>query len=442
MGKRLLALVTALVCLLPAVAFAAVKLDASFTVPEGKSAVHYSFQVPGEEFVLLEYTAPKESGKMVIHAENDNRFVGDIPLYYSDAGGKVILKVKNLENRELGKGEVKLPAAEEYQAPKGQSNAKVKNFVLQETAEGFTYSFEAAGTDYMILHFRNKQETGEMAVYPDENGLYSGEVTLPLTYARTLSTVQIRNGKGTKKAEATVRKGFAAPDAPEKREGPLSGLVVCIDPGHQENGQPFSEPVGPGLPGKKTGTTGMAQGKVTLRKESIVVLEIAFRLRDILMEQGATVIMTRERQDIFHTNLERCQIAEDAGAFIMLRLHCDTRENSKKQGLSLYMPLNSDYAKAVAGKEEYRQMGQIMLDCTKVSAGYALDTSTGTVHQSDQFIGNNWAKMICFLIELGYMSNPEEDYLLSHPVHQQRLAEGMAQGVYEIAVFRGLIEEE
>ena len=442
MGKRLLALMTALVCLLPAAAFAAVKLDVTFTVTEGKSAVHYSFQVPGEEFVLLEYTAPKESGRMVIHAENDNRFVGDIPLYYSDVGGKVILKVKNLENRELGKGEVKLPAADGYQAPKGQSNAKVKNLVLQETAEGFTYSFEAAGTDYMILHFRNKQESGEMPVYPDESGVYSGEVTLPLTYARTLSTVQIRNGKGTKKAEATVRKGFKAPDAPEKKEGPLSGLVVCIDPGHQENGQPFSEPVGPGLPGKKTGTTGMAQGKVTLRKESIVVLEIAFRLRDILMEQGATVIMTRERQDIFHTNLERCQIAEDAGAFIMLRLHCDTRENSKKQGLSLYMPLNSDYAKAVAGKEEYRQMGQIMLDCIKVSAGYSLDTSSGTVHQSDQFIGNNWAKMICFLIELGYMSNPEEDYLLSHPVHQQRLAEGMAQGVYEIAVFRGLIEEE
>ena len=78
----------------------------------------------------------------------------------------------------------------------------------------------------------------------------------------------------------------------------------------------------------------------------------------------------------------------------------------------------------------------------KEKAGYAMDNTTGYVHQNDDFIGNNWAKMICFLIELGYMSNPEEDYLLSHPVHQQRLAEGMAQGVYEIALFRGLVEAE
>ncbi|MBR6753824.1 MAG: hypothetical protein IKM05_07340, partial [Clostridia bacterium] len=155
MGKRLLALLLVIACLMPSAAFAAVKVDASFTIVQnGKSAVHYSFQVPGEEFVLLEYTGPKESGKMVIHAENDHRFVGDIPFYYSNMGGKVRLTVRNLENRELGKGEATLPIVPGYQAPKGQANAKVKNLVLEETPEGFTYSFEAEGTDYMILHFR------------------------------------------------------------------------------------------------------------------------------------------------------------------------------------------------------------------------------------------------------------------------------------------------
>ena len=86
MGKRLLALLMVMACLTPSVALAAVTVDASFTIIQnGKSGVHYSFQVPGEEFVLLEYTGPKESGKMVIHAEQDNRFVGDIPFYYSNS---------------------------------------------------------------------------------------------------------------------------------------------------------------------------------------------------------------------------------------------------------------------------------------------------------------------------------------------------------------------
>lgn len=404
--------------------------------------IAYRIEMPGEQFVLLEYTAPGESGKTVIYQAEEGIFTGEIPLRYSGMGGKVRVTVKNLNNAMLGKADATLPKDKSYTEPSGgKSSAKVQNLQLTETEDGFTYSFTAEGTDYMKLYFRNKQETGEMYIFPGENGEYSGEVALPLTYARTLSTVQIRTTKDTVKAEKTVRKGYAIPPAPAVKEGPLSGLVVCIDPGHQENGQPFREPVGPGLEGSKTGTAGMAQGKVTMRKESIVVLEIAFKLRDILTEQGATVVMTRERQDIFHTNLERCQIAEDAGAFIMLRLHCDTRENTKKQGLSLYTPLNSDYAKAVADKAEYKEMGQLMLDAMKRATGYKLDSSTGTVHQGDGFIGNNWARMICFLIEMGYMSNAEEDYLLSQPVYQQWLAEGMAQGVYDVAVYRGLIEE-
>lgn len=440
MSKRFLALLLAIVSIPFSAALAAVTVEANDYYAENERGIEYSFTVPGEEFVLLEYTGPAESGKMVVYSGGDEVFDGTIPLSYSPMGGKVRLTVKSLNNAVLAKGEASLAKADGYAPPEGKSNGKVKNLTLTETTDGFLYSFEADGADLMKLHFRNKQESGEMIVYPDENGHFSGEVMLPLTYARTLSTVQVRTLKDAVKAEATVRKGFAAPKAPESKEGPLSGLVVCIDPGHQENGKPFMEPVGPGLEGKKTGTTGMAQGRATMRKESIVVLEISFKLRDILMEQGATVVMTREQQDIFHTNLERCQIAEDAGAFIMLRLHCDTRENQKKRGLSLYTPLNSDYAKAVAGKEEYKQMGQMMLDAIKRETGYELDTTTGYVHQGDNFVGNNWAKMICFLIELGFMSNPEEDYLMSHPEYQQRLAEGMAVGVYEIAVFRGLIE--
>ena len=50
--------------------------------------------------------------------------------------------------------------------------------------------------------------------------------------------------------------------------------------------------------------------------------------------------------------------------------------------------------------------------------------------------------MICFLIEMGFMSNVQDEHLLSQPVYQQWLAEGMAQGVYEIALFRGLVEAE
>ena len=403
--------------------------------------VHYSFDLPQENFVLLSYSAPQETGKMVLYAE-DGHFEGKIDLPYSGAGGKLRVTVDKLgTERTLASGNLKLAAQPGYHAPKGKASAKVKDLELRETVDGLRYSFTAAGTDYMKLRVRNKQQTFTFPVYPDENGRYAGEIALPLTYARTLTTVQVLSGKDTVMAEAQERKGYLAPEAPEAQPGRLSGVTVCIDPGHQENGHLVSEPIGPGLTGSTTGTSGMAQGVLTQRKESIVVLEIGMALRDELLRQGATVVMTRERQDQFLTNQERCQAAADAHADMMLRLHADTRANSTKQGFSVYCPLNSDYARAVAEPKDYRAMGEMLIDDLKTRVGYALEDKYGLVTLSDQFVGNNWAQMPCFLVELGFMSTPREDYLLSCPVYQQWLAEGLAQGVYDIAVFRGLIEK-
>lgn len=436
MNKKLfcMALVLLLLAAFGASAATKIQLDAE----EGK--VTYAFQLAQtDEFAILEYKGPADNGKMVLYGE-DGSFSGEILLPYSGKGGKVTVTLKNMKDVALGTSTVTLPKEKGYTVPKGKSNVKVENLVLEETTEGFRYSFTATGSVFMQLQFRNKQEGGTFYVYPDENGQYAGEVTLPLTYARTLTTVKILNGQGTVKKEGTVRKAYQIGEAPKATEGRLSGLVVCVDPGHQENGKMVREPIGPGLEGYTSGTSGMAQGKVTMRKESIVVMEISEKLRNELIRQGATVVMTREAQDVFHTNMERCQIAEDAGAFIMLRLHADMWENTAKRAISVYTPLNSDYAKAVADKKTYEEMGWLMLDSMKRAVGYRLDTTTGYVHQGDGFVGNNWAKMICFLIEMGFLSNVKDEHLLSQPVYQQWLAEGMAQGVYEIAVYRGLIE--
>ncbi len=391
--------------------------------------------------MFFSYSTPGESGKIVLYSEN-GLFEGVIPLRYSQAGGKVSVTVEKLGiERQLASGTVKVPASPGYTAPRGKASAKVTGLTLQETTEGFLYSFSASGSDYMQLRVRNKQESATFPVFPGEGGLFSGEVTLPLTYARTLSTVQVLNGKGIVMAEEQVRKGYQAPPAPERQSGRLDGVTVCIDPGHQENGHLVSEPLGPGLEGRTTGTSGMAQGVLTMRKESIVVLEIGMLLRNELLRQGAQVVMTRERQDQFLTNQERCQVADDAGAHIMLRLHADTRANNTKMGFSVYAPLNSTYARAVAEPSEYRVMGELLIDAMKTRVGLPLEDKYGFVQLSDQFVGNNWAKMVCFLVEMGYMSTPREDYLLSSPVYQQWLAEGMAQGIYDIAVHRGWVAQ-
>lgn len=402
-------------------------------------AVSYSVDLPGQDFLLLSYAAPKQIGTMVVYGP-DGHFEGKVSLRYTDAGGTVRINLTTLDGKRLlASDSVKLPAASGYKAPSGKSHGKVTGLRAEDTTSGVRYSFSVPGTDYMMLKVYSKQERAEFPVYPQEDGQYAGEIEMPLTYARAQITVQVYSGKGAMMAEAKARKAYEAPAPVEQQEGRLSGVTVCIDPGHQENGHLVKEPLGPGLSGSTTGTSGMAEGSSTLRKESIVVLEIGMVLRDELLRQGATVVMTRETQDVFHTNQERCQIAADGGADIMLRLHADLRENKEKLGFTVYGPLHSDYAKAVADPTAYRAMGELMINAMKTRVGYPLEEKYGLVVLSDQFVGNNWAQMTCFLIEMGMMSTPREDYLLSYPVYQQWLAEGMAQGVYDIALYRGWI---
>ncbi|MDD6050272.1 MAG: N-acetylmuramoyl-L-alanine amidase [Clostridiales bacterium] len=431
--RTLLALILALCLLLPAAALSEVQ---GSVIPR-EAGFDYDFTLT-QPWVRLQWKGPNEKGVKTLYAP-DGHFTGSVDLRRGE-GGKYTITVEDINLRQLFKQTVQLPAASSYVAPTGKANANVTQLQLGETTTGFTYSFLAPGTDYMLLYFRSVQEEACFPVYPiNAEGRYEGEVVSDLTYARTLFKVQIRNGNGSVKREGEVRKAYIAPDEPEQLPGRLSGVVVCIDPGHQENHHAFTEDRGPGLSGRVVNKGGMAQGKTTLRRESIVVLETGMILRELLMKEGATVVMTRHKQDDFRTNLDRCNIAEEGGAHILLRLHCNMTSSDQKTGIQVYGPLNSDYAHAVASPAEYRALGQAFLDEMKKAVSYELTDKTGRVALNDTYVGNNWAKMLCFLVEMGYMSNTSEDIKLATPEYQTMLAQGMVEGVYQVALMRGWV---
>ena len=158
-----------------------------------------------------------------------------------------------------------------------------------------------------------------------------------------------------------------------RRPEGLSGITVCIDPGHQQEGQFITEPIGPGLEGTKRSSAGMARGTETRRMESIVVLEIAFVLRDVLLSQGATVVMTRNTQETYVSNIDRAGIATEADADVFLRLHGNNRDETNIQGIVVYAPFGSDYAKAIADTDGWRTMSELMLaghtECHRANQG-------------------------------------------------------------------------
>jgi len=427
-------------CLLALLMITSCALAQDLVLQAGDGDVKISLTT-GDQFVFLTWKSPQERGQTLLYSD-DGTFEHTIPLKHSYKGGTVNVTVQNTSLKNIAKGFVNLPADTDCALPAGTGDARVSNFVIEPTFDGFRYSFCAPGADYMMLKCHSRQEDFSIFVYPDDAaGNFSGTVIMPLTYPCTQITATVCSGNGHSRREAICFKGYEVSEAAASVPGPLSGVVVCIDPGHQEISKSVREPRGPGLQGEATTISGMAWGHTTLRRESIVVLEIGMRLRDLLLSQGAEVVMTRTQQDIYVSNIERCNIANQGGAHIMLRLHCNTSGKAEKFGIQIYSPRSSDYAKAVADEATYTQMGQLLLDQIKQAVGYDLIEHTGRVKLTNDYIGNNWAQMPCFLVEMGYMSNTREDLLLSHPVYQQWLAEGMMAGVKEIALMRGIISE-
>jgi len=438
--KRFITVFLVLMMLLSCISVAAA--ENGIKIKTGAHKLKFQATIEGETFVRAVLDTTYDHNEITLYSA-DGVFTTTLQLPGTFEKDKYTLTVYDLKGNELSTAKGKTAAADDGTAPAGTpadgTTSRVQNISLYADADGVHYSFTAPGRSNMILKVRSPQECHYIRVWADSSYHYEGVVAMECTFQDDTITVTGLTGMdGNELFKESFFNYYHFDAAPEKAaSGRLTGVTVCIDPGHQRQTQIETVYTMPNNTSRTTTTTpGMAGGAATGRRENIYVLEVGIILRDLLLAEGADVVMTREIQETFVGMLERPGIANDANADFVLHLHTNANDNKDQQGIMIYSPLSSDYAKQVADEATYRQMAKILLNAMMTSTG----VTNGGVALNNTYIGNNYAMMPSFLIEMGYFSCSEEDLRMNTTEYQTWLAQGMVEGIVELARFRGIID--
>lgn len=216
-------------------------------------------------------------------------------------------------------------------------------------------------------------------------------------------------------------------------------ITVVIDPGHGG--------VDPGA----TGRSGIY--------EKHIVLSFAKDLARLLEAQGRyNVVMTRDR-DIFVKLSDRRELARKAEADLFISIHADSHHDADLRGTSIYtlsetasdsvaaqLAVKENKADLIAGielEEHPDEVSSILLDLTQretmnLSARFAsmvvedLKERTHLLRNTHRFAGFVVLKahdVPSVLVELGFLSNPEDELKLKSERERKQLVQGLVEAV-------------
>ena len=179
------------------------------------------------------------------------------------------------------------------------------------------------------------------------------------------------------------------------------------------------------------GHGGVDPGKIGANgaKEKDINLIIAKKLAKKLTDNGYSVIMTREDDSGLYEEddvnkkasdlKKRCEIADNGNASLMVSIHQNSFSGSEVKGSQVFYYTHSDEGKLIA--QAIQSSLKRMVNPSNTRAAKTNDSYYLLIH----------TKCPTVIVECGFLSNPEEAYLLTDDEYQEKLA---------IAIFTGIDE--
>lgn len=228
--------------------------------------------------------------------------------------------------------------------------------------------------------------------------------------------------KKAEKAEEQAEPIEEEPAEEPEEEKPL----IAIDPGHQGPGVDMSaqEPNAPGSEVMKMKATSGTSGAYSGIPEYQLCLDISLMLKDALEAEGYPVLLTRENNETAISNSERAVLANEAGADISIRIHANGSEDPQANGaLALISSQSNPYTGSFYG--ESRALAESILGAYCGRTGFA----NQGIQENDTMTGINWSQIPVMILEMGFMTNEQDDLKMADPSFRQQMVQGIVEGI-------------
>ncbi len=246
----------------------------------------------------------------------------------------------------------------------------------------------------MMLEFMYAKTTNEQIYNVD------GEIVKKVETKNTNDSFQVHTLIGDIGTYKLNTIGYAKHVRLELVSSSLSGKIIAIDPGHGGN------------------DPGASHSGI---RESDIVLEVSLLVRDLLLDKGVTVVMTRDTNRTVSLG-ERVDFVNQMSADIAISVHANSSTTGSPSGVeTIYYP-----------RAESERLARVMQNALVTATGFR---SRG-IKARPEIRFTRETNMPSALLEIGFINNASERAYITSKAGQQKIAENIVAAIERFFLYQ------